>query len=103
MPVDFLARVLADQAQVYTQHAYMRPLGVIPIIMAVDEEKGPQLFKIDPAGYYVGYKATASGVKDQEAINWLEKRFKGVQGGFGSLSFEETVQTAITAFQVGFI
>jgi len=60
MPPDFLARVLADQAQVYTQHAYMRPLGVIPIIVGIDEEKGPQLFKVDPAGYYVGYKVGGS-------------------------------------------
>ena len=34
----------------------MRPLGVIPILIAIDEEKGPQLFKVDPAGYFVGYK-----------------------------------------------
>ncbi len=35
----------------------MRPLAVVPILLGVDEECGPQLFKIDPAGYYVGYKA----------------------------------------------
>ena len=38
------------------QHAYMRPLGVVPILAGIDEERGPQLFKVDPAGYYVGYK-----------------------------------------------
>lgn len=38
------------------QHAYMRPLGVVPILIGVDEERGPQLFKVDPAGYFVGYK-----------------------------------------------
>jgi 20S proteasome alpha/beta subunit len=38
------------------QHAYMRPLGVISILCGIDEELGPQLFKVDPAGYYVGYK-----------------------------------------------
>ena len=42
------------------QHAYMRPLGVIPIILGIDEEKGPQLFKVDPAGYFVGYKVGVS-------------------------------------------
>lgn len=99
IPPDFLARILADQAQVYTQHAYMRPLGVVPIIAGIDEEKGPQLFKVDPAGYYVGYKATASGAKDQEAINWLEKRHKGTDGGMGGLSYDDAVQAAISALQ----
>lgn len=95
MPVDFLAKVLADQAQVYTQHAYMRPLGVISIIIGIDEERGPQLFKVDPAGYYVGYKATSAGQKDQEAENFLEKKFKNNP----QYSFDEAVQLAISALQ----
>lgn len=40
----------------WLQHAYMRPLAVVPILAGIDEEAGPQLFKVDPAGYYVGYK-----------------------------------------------
>merc|ERR1719482_1841184 len=40
------------------------------------ENKLPQLFRCDPAGYYVGYKATSAGQKEQEANNWLEKRYK---------------------------
>jgi 20S proteasome subunit alpha 1 len=42
--------------QVYTQHAGMRPYGVTMILCGMDEEKGPQLFKCDPAGHYLGYK-----------------------------------------------
>jgi hypothetical protein len=38
------------------QHAYMRPLGVVSMLIGIDEERGPQLFKVDPAGYFVGYK-----------------------------------------------
>ena len=34
----------------------MRPLAVVPILAGIDEEQGPQLYKVDPAGYYVGYK-----------------------------------------------
>jgi 20S proteasome subunit alpha 1 len=94
-----LARILADQAQVYTQHAYMRPLGVIPIIIGIDEEQGTQLFKVDPAGYFVGYKGTASGVKDQEATNWLEKQHKASESGFASLDFNQVVQMAISGLQ----
>ncbi|KAK9808635.1 hypothetical protein WJX72_000964 [[Myrmecia] bisecta] len=95
MPVDYLAQVLADQAQVYTQHAYMRPLGVVPILIGIDEERGPQLYKVDPAGYFVGYKATSAGAKDQEAENFLEKKFKGNP----QLSYDECIQTAISALQ----
>lgn len=95
MPVDHLAQVLADQAQVYTQAAYMRPLAVMPILLGIDEERGPQLFKVDPAGYFVGYKATGAGAKDQEAVNWLEKKYKGET----AFTFDEVVQMAISALQ----
>lgn len=97
IPVDYLAKVLADKAQVYTQHAYMRPLGVISMLISVDEERGPCLFKVDPAGYYVGYKATAVGAKETEAVNFLEKKIKAAPAeGF---SYQDACCTAITALQ----
>lgn len=43
-------------SRICLQHASTRPLGVIPMLIAIDEERGPQLFKVDPAGYFVGYK-----------------------------------------------
>ncbi|KAL9242166.1 hypothetical protein vseg_016192 [Gypsophila vaccaria] len=95
MPVDVLARWIADKSQVYTQHAYMRPLGVVAIVVGIDEEKGPQLFKCDPAGHFFGHKATSAGSKDQEAINFLEKKMKNDP----AFTYEETVQTAISALQ----
>jgi len=111
IPVSFLAKRMADLSQVYTQHAFMRPLGVCEynpspresksvssslcpfviiafgthcmtcactamILIAIDEEDGPQLFKCDPAGSYAGFKATCTGNKEQEGRNFLEKKFK---------------------------
>ncbi|CAG8767724.1 6792_t:CDS:2, partial [Racocetra persica] len=91
IPTDMLAKRVANINQVYTQHAAMRPLGVSMILIGYDEERGPQLFKCDPAGYYVGYKATAAGAKQQEALNHLEKKLKKDP----QLNLEETVELAI--------
>lgn len=73
----------------------MRPLGVAMTLISLDLENGPQLYKCDPAGYYVGYKATASGPKQQEAFNHLEKKLKNKDYADGN--WEEVVELAITA------
>lgn len=72
----------------------MRPLGVATTLISVDLEYGPQLYKCDPAGYYVGYKGTASGPKQQEALNHLEKKLKNKECAPGS--WEEVVELGIT-------
>jgi 20S proteasome subunit alpha 1 len=74
IPVGALARRMADISQVYTQQASLRALACVAILVAVDDEKGPQMYKIDPAGHFFPYKATASGAKEQEAMNWFEKK-----------------------------
>ncbi|GJD10999.1 Proteasome subunit alpha type-6 [Galdieria sulphuraria] len=80
IPVDQIAKRLADINQVYTQHAYMRPLGVSLIFI----------------GYYIGYRGCAAGAKEQEAINYLEKKLKEEEK---KLSYEETVQLALATLQ----
>lgn len=56
----------------------MRPLGIALILVGIDDEDnvGPQIYKVDPAGYFTGYRATAAGTKQTEAANFLEKQFK---------------------------
>ncbi|KAF1987467.1 proteasome core particle subunit alpha 1 [Aulographum hederae CBS 113979] len=94
MPCDVLAKRIANINQVSTQRAYMRPLGVAATMISLDSEFGPQLYKCDPAGYYVGYKATASGPKTQEALNYLERKLKGKDCAEGS--WEEVVELGIS-------
>merc|ERR1712216_617126 len=54
------------------------------------ESRTPQLFRCDPAGYYVGHK-------EQEANNFLEKRYKTDPNP--SLSYDDTVQLALACLQ----
>merc|ERR1712107_488428 len=95
IPVHYLALKLANIGQVYTQHAYMRPYGVSTMLFCMDDEKGPSLYQVDPAGMYLGYKAAAAGTKDQEAINALEKVVKKNL----DLTEAETIQQAVGCLQ----
>ncbi|TFY83250.1 hypothetical protein EWM64_g761 [Hericium alpestre] len=103
---DALSRRMANLNQVSTQRAGMRPLGISVIIIGIDPELGPQVFKLDPAGYFVGFHATAAGQKQQEAMNHLEKKWKKLDNGRGAddalraggtLSRNEAIEMAIEA------
>lgn len=91
VPVHVLARRIADIAQVNTQSAGSRPLAAVFLLIGVDDEKGPQVFKVDCAGHFLPFFATASGVKEQEAINFLEKKVDNMK----EYSTDETIRCAI--------
>jgi 20S proteasome subunit alpha 1 len=96
VPVSYLARRMGDVAQIYTQHAYMRPIGAGIVMIGMDEEVGPQLFVSDPSGVTLGYHAVSVGAKEQDCKNMLEKRLKAVEG---PLNTEATIQMAISVLQ----
>lgn len=91
---DLLAKRMANINQVYTQRAAMRPLGISMILTGIDPITGPQIFKLDPAGYFVGFHATATGAKQQEAMNILEKGFKK---GWTLDKLEDVVELALAS------
>ena len=49
-------------------------------LVGCDEEFGPQVYKVDPSGSAIGYKAVATGTKEQEALTQLERAFKKNDG-----------------------
>jgi 20S proteasome subunit alpha 1 len=91
IPVHVLTKRIADIAQVNTQSASMRPLATVCILIGVDDEKGPQVFKVDCAGHFLPFFGTASGSKEQEAVNFLEKRVDDMK----EYDADQTVRTAI--------
>jgi 20S proteasome subunit alpha 1 len=92
VPVAVLAKRMADLAQVNTQTASMRPLAVIATLIGVDDEKGPVCYKVDCAGHYLPFFASAAGPKEQEAMNFLEKRVDEMK----EMNSDQAVRTAIT-------
>uniref|UniRef100_A0A7S1HPL7 Proteasome subunit alpha type n=1 Tax=Phaeocystis cordata TaxID=118079 RepID=A0A7S1HPL7_9EUKA len=103
MPCDVLAKWLADNNQVYTQHAYMRVMAVETMLIGIDDDdendKKPMLYKVDPAGYYAGYHASCAGTKEIECTNWLEKKMKAYLGTSAGLSMDQCVRMGISALQ----
>jgi 20S proteasome subunit alpha 1 len=95
MPAHMLARRIADICQVYTQEASGRAMACIMLFIGVDDEKGAQVFKVDPAGHYLPYKAVAAGKYEPEAMNFLEKKVSELS----TLDENETIEMAIMAMK----
>lgn len=87
-------REVSDRMQIYTQFGGVRPFGVALLMGGVDE-KGPQLFEIDPSSAFYGWQAQAIGRGATEALKVLKK------GWNEKLSEDEAIKLAISALKTG--
>ncbi|CAJ2508228.1 Uu.00g094140.m01.CDS01 [Anthostomella pinea] len=72
MPLEKLAALIGDKAQLNTQHYGKRPYGVGLLVTGVDET-GPHLFEFQPSGLTQEMLACAIGARSQMARTYLEK------------------------------
>lgn len=96
IPVPVLAQKFGHYLQKFSQYAAMRAFCVNTTLVGFDDEFGPQLYRIDPSGQAVGFRAVATGSKEQEATTQLEKHWKKNEGQWDS---KQTVETAIQVLQ----
>ncbi len=73
--IEVMTKRIGDIKQLYTQHAGVRPFGVSIIFGGVDK-MGNKLFSTDPSGSYRGYKAVAVGIGRETVENILKTEYK---------------------------
>lgn len=102
MPIRSLAKRMGDLAQVNTQEAGMRPMGVTLTFIGMDVADADGsvqgcIYKVDPAGFFAGFHAIATGAKENEGIAFLEKRQKDKP--FNELDRAEAAKCALACLQ----
>lgn len=92
-PIDAeaLAKRIADLKQIYTQHSGVRPFGVAMVWGGVDKN-GPRLFVTLPGGDYWSYRAAALGAGSEAAVEVLEAKHQE------DMSLDETIALALECF-----
>jgi proteasome alpha subunit len=83
--VEILTKRVGDIKQLYTQHAGVRPFGVSVIFGGIDKT-GNRVFSTDPSGSYRGYKAVAVGVGRETVEAILKKEYRE------DLKLDETIK-----------
>jgi proteasome alpha subunit len=89
-PIDteIVTKRICDIQQMYTQHAGVRPFGVSLIFAGVDKT-GSRVFGTHPSGTYRGYKATALGAGRETVLNILKEEYKE------NMTLENTIKLAV--------
>ncbi|KAK2970708.1 hypothetical protein RJ640_015133 [Escallonia rubra] len=95
IPVTQLVRETATVMQEFTQSGGVRPFGVSLLVAGFDD-KGPQLYQVDPSGSYFSWKASAMGKNVSNAKAFLEKRYTD------DMELDDAVHTAILTLKEGF-
>ncbi|CAN1166310.1 Proteasome subunit alpha type-2-A [Linum perenne] len=95
IPVTQLVRETAAVMQEFTQSGGVRPFGVSLLVAGFDD-KGPQLYQVDPSGSYFSWKASAMGKNVSNAKTFLEKRYTE------DMELDDAVHTAILTLKEGF-
>jgi proteasome alpha subunit len=95
-PINVMGSVkeLSDRMQLFTQYGGVRPFGVALLVAGVDE-KGAQLFEVDPSSAFYAWKAQAIGKGAPEAFKVLQKSWKP------GLTEDAGIRLAITALKAG--
>ena len=86
--VEIITKRVGDIKQLYTQHAGVRPFGVSIIFGGVDKT-GSRIFATDPSGSYRGYKAVAVGIGRETVENLLKEEYRG------DMNLEEAIKFAV--------
>nr|VDD64874.1 unnamed protein product [Brassica oleracea] len=95
IPVTQLVRETATVMQEFTQSGGVRPFGVSLLVAGYDD-KGPQLYQVDPSGSYFSWKASAMGKNVSNAKTFLEKRYTE------DMELDDAIHTAILTLKEGF-
>jgi len=94
IPMDSLANHLSDSNQIFTQYAYTRPLAVCTLIIGIDEETGPQIYKCEPSGKCSSHFICALGEK--ESLLDPKMTYKITQKLKNSFSIGSSIDTAMS-------
>ena len=73
--IEILSKRVGDIAQLYTQHAGVRPFGASIIFAGIDKT-GSRVFLSEPSGAYWGFKAVAIGAGADTVKPILEKEYR---------------------------